>query len=125
MSCSGFPEKRKRGLIKPQCLYYALVFLLVRLLEIGKQLLALGYHLEESATGMEILLILLQMKGQLADLLGKERDLIGRGASILLVPLDWGSHLVFLLFGQCHSICQLDVRLNLNQAKPASARSKN
>lgn len=69
----------------------------IRLLEIRNQFLSLGNHLEESATRVKILLILLEVKSQALDLLGKECDLILRGARVLLVALDFFGYSVFLL----------------------------
>lgn len=50
----------------------------VSFLEIAHEALSLRDHFEESAAGMEIFLVLLQVIGQLLDPLGKHRNLIFR-----------------------------------------------
>ena len=66
-------------------------------LEVGEQALALADHLEQTLTGGEVVLVLLQVAGQLADALTKHGhlDLHRTGVrGVGLVDVDQ-----FLLFG--------------------------
>ncbi len=96
----------------------------IRLLEIRDQLLPLGNHLEESATGMEILLVFLEVEGQALDLLGKEGNLILRGSRVLLVPLDFLGDSILLLVRQRHSVIQPYSRTSSADVAPKYATKK-
>jgi hypothetical protein len=96
----------------------------IRLLQIGDQLLPLGNHLEESATGMEVLLVFLEVEGQALDLFGKEGNLILRGACVLLVPLDFLGDSILLLVRQRHSVIQPYSRISSADVTPKYATKK-
>lgn len=96
----------------------------VGLLEIGNELLSFGNHLQESATGMEVLLIFLEMESQALDLLGKEGYLILRRTGILLMPLDFLGNSILLLVRQRHSVIQPYPRTSSEDAAPKYATKK-
>ena len=54
-------------------------------------------HLEQSAAGVFVLLVRLQMFGELINLLGQERHLHGRRASVLLMDPARADQFLFLL----------------------------
>ena len=61
------------------------ILTLVVLLQVAEVRTAVSHHLQEAATGMEVLLIFLQVLRQFLDLAGKERDLDRRRPRILVV----------------------------------------
>ena len=56
---------------------------------------ALADHHEKAATRAVVLLVPLQVFGQMVDALGEERNLHVRRAGILLVQLEWFNRLCF------------------------------
>lgn len=87
----------------------------IGLFEVGDQLLSLGDHLQESATRVEVLLVLLQMEGKPFDLLGEEGDLVFRRPRILLMPFHFLRYPILLLVRQRHSIIQPYLRIFLKR----------
>lgn len=75
----------------------------IGLLEIIHEFLSLGNHLEQSAAGMEILLVLLEVSGQLLDPFREKGDLVFRRTGILVVPLHFLGDLFLLLRVERHS----------------------
>ena len=96
----------------------------IRLLEIRNQFLSLGNHLEESAAGMEVLLVFLQMQGQALDLFGEKGDLVLRRTGVLLVPLDFLGDSILLLVRQRHSVIQPYSRTSSKDVAPKYATKK-
>ena len=59
---------------------------LIACLEIAQMRTAVRHHLEKAPARMKIFRVLLQVSGELVDLLGKERDLYIRRAGVCVVP---------------------------------------
>src|SRR3954469_13205940 len=76
----------------------------VLLLEIVQQATALPNHDQQSATGMEILLVALQMFRQILDPFGEDRDLNLGGASVLLALGVFLDNFRFPLCGNRHRV---------------------
>lgn len=93
--------------------------LLIRLLEITEEPLALRYHLEKSAAGVKILLVLLQMGRESLDLFRKKGNLVFRRTRVLLMPFYLSRHSVLLLMRQRHTFVSAGFAF---QRRPAQAR---
>lgn len=57
----------------------------ILLLQVSEHAAALADHLEQAATGMVVVLVLLQMLGELSDALGQDSDLYFRRTGIGLM----------------------------------------
>ena len=76
-------------------------------LQIVEEAPTLAYHLEKTTPGMVILLMTLQMVGQIADFLAEDCDLHVGGSSVGAVQLITIYNIVFSFSGQSHSFSLL------------------
>src|SRR6478736_6562147 len=98
------PPSAKLLLTQTQLLDQVVVALDVFLLEIGEQRTALVDHHQEAAARMVVLVVLLEVLGQVADALGEDRDLDFGGAGIALRLGVAGNDFLLLLGGNRHSL---------------------
>ena len=73
---------------------------LIACLEIAQMRTAVRHHLEKAPARMKIFRVLLQVSGELVDLLGKERDLYIRRAGVCVVPSGAFHHRRLFLSGK-------------------------
>lgn len=71
--------------------------LLVLSLEVAEQAAAVAYHLQESAAGVVVLLVLLQVLGDLLDFLSQDCYLYFRGTGVVLMHLELLDEALFFL----------------------------
>ena len=70
----------------------------VLLLQVSEHVAALTNHLQQATTGMVVVLVLLQMLGELLDALGQDCDLYFRRTGVGLVGTVCGNNFSLLFF---------------------------
>ncbi len=90
-------DRRALELLDPEFFDEGVVRFLVLLLEILEVRPAVGDHLEETATRVIVLLVLLQMCGKLVDLLAQDRYLHFRRTGVTVVALVLRDDYLFFL----------------------------
>ena len=70
----------------------------VLLLQVSEHVAALTNHLQQATTGMVVVLVLLQMLGELLDALGQDCVLYCRRSGVGLVGTVWGYTFCLLFF---------------------------
>src|SRR5436190_24142639 len=108
------PDAKRAALLEPpfakllfpqtQLLNQGVVALDVDLLEVGEQRTALVDHHQEAAARMVVLVVALEVLGQVADALGEDRDLDFRAAGVVLVAGVVLDDLLLLFGGDRHSL---------------------